>query len=271
MTRGSACVVASLLLTGAVACAAPSEAPRVDLPVVVDASGAVPVTTDLGYAVELSSARIAIEDLVFTVAGEVHAESVPESSPGGLVHGLLIPMAHAHPGHYQGGEVTGELLGAFVVDWPADEGRELGVATLIATTYSAANFGFGRGSAEGLDAEDPLVGHTAIVSGSATKDGVTTAFTIVVDSPEDRELVGAPFDASLDEDAAGTLALRFNTADALEGDTLFDGLDFAALDADGDGELVIQPDAAEAELAAAYDLFRRTLQTHDHYAVELQN
>ena len=103
------------------ACSEPSEAPRVELPVVVDASQVVPVTTDLGYEVELSSARIVMDDLLFTVAGEVHAASLWRP-----VSEFVVPTAYAHPGHYQGGEVSGELLGTFVVDWPAEHGRELG-------------------------------------------------------------------------------------------------------------------------------------------------
>lgn len=251
------------LCLGLGACDAPSEATRVELPVFVDASGITPVTTNLGYRVELASVRIVVEDLVFTVAGELTTASLWRS-----IADALIPTAHAHPGHYQGGEVTGELRGEQAFDWVKDDGRTLGVATLLAATYTAANFTFGRGSADALGADDPLAGHTAVMAGVATKDGAVVTFTIVVDSPAGRVLVGIPFDAKISGGATGAIQLRLDTADPFEGDTLFDDLDFAALDADGDGSIRIEPDVAEVE--AAYNSFRRTFQTHDHYSVHFQ-
>ncbi|MEN0062498.1 MAG: hypothetical protein AAGA48_10130 [Myxococcota bacterium] len=255
------CALVPLSLGGLTSCSDPSEAPRVLLPVVVDASGVAPVTSDLGYEVNVTEVRIAIRDVVFTVAGEVHLASVWQA-----ISNTLIPSAFAHPGHAQNGDVTGEMRGEYVVNWPTDDGRELGTATLIAGTYSASNFTFGRGSAEHLDAEDPLVGHTAIISGTATKNGLTMPFTIVVDSPEGRELIGAPFEATIDENATGTLNLQFNTLDATEGDTVFDGVDFATLTADGVGVVVIEPNRVEVE--DAYNTFRRVFQTHDHFNLE---
>ena len=244
------------------ACDEPTEAPRVQLPVVVSAQGVAPVTTDLGYDVRLTSARVALSGVVFTVAGEEHAGSMASR-----VYEALVPSARAHPGHYQGGEVTGELAGAFVIDWIAQDARELGVATLLAGTYNGANFTFER--AGELAGDDALPGHTAVLQGTATRQGAVVSFTIVLDSPAGRVLVGAPFEAAIDEDTTGTLALHFNTSDVLEGDTLFDGIDFSTLDADADGQLLIQPD--EPAVEDAYNTVRRAFQTHDHYAVTLEN
>ncbi len=244
----------------AASCGDPSEAPRVELPVVVDASSMGLTTNDLGYQIDVTSARIAINNLVFTVAGEVHTASLWQT-----ISDALVPVAHAHPGHSQGGEVTGELPGNFVIDWPGDDGNEIGLATLIASNYSAANFTFGHGTAQALGLDDPLVGHTAVFTGTASKNGTTWSFTIIVDSPQNRALIGVPFEAAIDADMTGTLYLRFKTIDELEGDTLFDTIDFAALDADADGEVLIAPDVAEAE--DAYNTFRRAFQTHDHYSI----
>lgn len=260
MTRPLPIVSLFVLSVALAGCEEATEAARVELPVVVDAAGLETVTTDLGYEVEVDSARIALQDLAFTVAGEVHTSSTRRR-----VRDLFVSTAVAHPGHYQGGEVTGALPGAYVVDWPVDDGRELGVATLIAGAYDAANFTFGRASADALEEGDPLLGHTARFSGVATRGDDAIAFTIVVDSPEGRELVGVPFEATLRPESTGALHLRFETADPLEGDTLFDGIDFAALDADADGELSIGPEEAGAE--DAYNVFRRTFQTHDHYGI----
>ncbi|MCA9681432.1 MAG: hypothetical protein KC457_04485 [Myxococcales bacterium] len=249
-----------------VACA-PSEAPRVDLPVIVDGSGVVPVTNDLGWTVELSTARVAIRDLEFTTAGEVDERRF---EPGAWLLGLLLPSAHAHPGHYQGGEIVGELPGDFVLDFVAGNGETLGVATLIATDYTAANFELRR--ADELATDDPLHGHTAWLAGTASKDGQQIAFTVAIDSPIDRELVGAPFETTVTVDSDFSIGLQLLTLDPYELDTLFDGLDFATLDlADGvddgqldlvDPELVLdQPQA----LQDGYNLLRRTFQTHDHF------
>lgn len=243
-------------------CDAPDEAPRVALRVEADDSALEPVTNDLGFEIELTTARIAVDDIKFTVAGEEHASS----SVWRVFSDAVIPTAHAHPGHHQGGEVTGELLGEFVAEWfVSADADPLGEATLLTGTYSGANFTFGRGSLERLGGSDPLVGHTAILSGTATRTDQVVSFTIVIDSPEDRELVGAPFQATLGADASGTLKLRLHTRDEFEGDTLFDALDFMALDHDGDGAVVIEPGVAEVE--DAYNTFRRGFQSHDFYSI----
>lgn len=259
LPTGTFYALAAGLLT-ITACSDATEAPRVTLPVVVDASEFSVVQTDLGYEIAIASAQIALRDLVFTVAGEAHTASLWDT-----VYAAVVPAAQAHPGHYQGGEVTGELLGEFTIEWPTDDGRHLGDATLIAERYSAANFTFSRGSSEALGEDHALVGHTAIFVGTATKDGNETAFTIVVDSPEDRELVGVPFEATIASDDTRTLGLQLTPLDATEGDTLFDAIDFATLDVDGDGHISIAPDIAAVE--DAYNVFRRTFQTHDHYRI----
>ena len=228
----------SLLACLLASCAA-EEAPRVELPVRVECGGVIgaeaSVTTDLGYVVTVTDARIALGGMVFTVAGEVHTASLLER-----LSDALVPRALAHPGHFQGGEVTGELPGDFALRCAEDEGRELGVATLIVGTYTASNFDFERGStALGLDASDALVGHTAHIAGTATRGVESVDFTIVIDSPLDRQLVGAPFEAVIGATATGALAFRFEPLDDLEGDTLFDTVDFAALDTDDDGVLLI--------------------------------
>lgn len=253
--------VASFFLLGG--CGDAVEAKRVELAVVADGSASTRVTTDLGYRIELTEARIAVRDIVFTIAGEVDRASVLQRVPN-----LLVPVAYAHPGHFQEGNVTGELPGRFVADWVAANPPLLGRATLITGTYTAANFVFDRGSVEaGLAPNDALVAHTARLTGRAERDGVRVDFAVVVDSPEGRAMVGAPFEATVGEDAAGQLALRFELLDPIEGDTVFDGIDFVALDGDRDGRVSIQPDLSEVKVEAAYNLFRRTLQTHDHFSV----
>ncbi len=244
------------------ACAEPEEAPRVRRPVWVDPSGVTAVNTDLGYRVELTTARVMVSDLAFTIAGEAHSASILRQ-----VSDLIVPRAYAHPGHFQGGDVTGELRGRFELDW-LDGSTTLGTATLLVGSYQSANFTFVRATeADGVAAADPLMGHTALLSGTATKDAATVEFSVIIDSPEGRQLIGAPFDFELKEASTERLGVRLLTEDPQEGDTLFDGVDFAALDVDGDGQVSIDPASTEAPVVAAYNLLRRTFQTHDHFDV----
>lgn len=256
---------------------APSEAPRVELPVFVDGSGlstdATDPVTDLGWTIEFEQARLALADLRFTTSGEIHMEQRP--SAGAQLLGRLsdawLPSAHAHPGHYQGGEIIGELPGTFVVDFANEDGRELGPATLIVGEYTALDFRLARASADEVDESDALFGHTALLAGTATgPDNAVIAFTVVIDSPLDREIVGAPFEASVAQDSALEIGLRLLGRDPIEGDHLFDGIDFALLDAlDGATDqavLLVDPETnggVGPELGDAYYQIRREFQTHD--------
>ena len=245
------------------ACGGPEEAPRVELPVVVDPSGIEPVTNDLEYEITLTEARVMVENLAFTIAGEAHTASLWRR-----VSDFLVPSAYAHPGHFQGGDVTGELRGRFQLNWLGGSASELGNATLLVGMYESANFTFIHATEDdGVATDDALLGHTAVLQGTATKDAVTTEFTVVIDSPEGRELIGAPFEFEVKETATEQLGVRLLTRDPLEGDTLFDGIDFSALDEDADGTLAIGPDATSPAVVDAYNLLRRTFQTHDHFDI----
>lgn len=255
---------------------APSEAPRVELSVVVDGSGLASATTDLGWTIEFEQARLAIADLEFTTAGEVHEAREPSS--GAWLLGLLLPLAHAHPGHSQGGEIIGELPGEFVLDFIAGDGAEIGMATLIVGEYTAANFRFRRANADELEPLDLLIDHTAILAGTASKDGQVIAFSVAIDSPIDRELVGALFEYTVEDDPAVVLGVRLLATDPIEGDHLFDGIDFAALDvADGstdDVVALIDPELDPAQASAlteAYNEIRRDFQTHDLFDIRARD
>lgn len=247
------------------ACGGPKEAPRIERLVRVDASAIEPVETDLGYRVTLSEARVMVSDFEFTVSGELHEASLWRS-----VSELLVPAAWAHPGHFENGTVTGALSGRYLLDWLSDRSEKLGTGTFIVGSYEGANFTFARATEDdGLDPSDPLLGHTATFRGVAKKEGRAIEFSFTFDSPEDRKVVGLPFESVLEEKTEAAIGVRFNLQDPLEKDTFFDGVDFGALDEDGDGELTIGPDETEAALVSAYNQLRRTFQTHDHYQVVL--
>jgi hypothetical protein len=253
----------SLIAVGSVACSDAQEAERVALPVVVDNSGMTPVQTDLGYFVTLSEARLVVDDLQFTIAGEAHTASVWQR-----LGELVVPTAHAHPGHYQGGDVTGELPGHFILDLVAGNLAPLGMAELIVGDYHASNFTFGRAAAaDGLAEGDPLIGHTAHLLGLASRDGENHSFRVEIDAPDGRQLVGAPFDVAIDRQSQLTLGFELMTLDPLEGDTLFDGIDFGALPL-SDGSVALTATSGDGAIADAYDNLRRTLLTHDHFKID---
>jgi hypothetical protein len=247
------------MLTG---CVDARDAERVELQLVTDGTGLEPVTTDLGYEVELASAQVAADDLKFVIAGEVHA-----SLWQNLADAVIKP-AHAHPGHFQGGEVTGELPGHFLLKFAPGATHELGTATLLAGKYQSVSLTLSQVSARDVPESDPLLGHTALLIGTATKDGSSIDFEVTLDSPASRELVGIPFEENVDAAKDEKLALRLFARDPLESDTLFDGVDFATLDLDSDGRVVIDPAATDAASVAAYNVVRRAFQSHDHFLVQ---
>jgi hypothetical protein len=238
---------AAFLMTAA--CTA-EEAPRVIVPIIVSTADLAPADTDLGYRVTVTSARLALRDLELAVGGEAHTAAGPGARPD-----------PGHPGHEAGGEVTGELAGRFVVDF-TDRGAAIGEATLITGDYTSANFTFTRAEvADGLAASDPLLGHTAHLEGVATRNGQDHEFDAVIDLDEDTRMVGAPFPVTITERSSGPIGLRLLTVDPHEADTLFDGIDFAALP-EAQGLSTIAPGQD------AHNVLARNLRAHDHYAID---
>ncbi|MBA3549559.1 MAG: hypothetical protein H0T76_24040 [Nannocystis sp.] len=239
-------------------CTPSQEAQRVQLEVEVDDAALVIGDNDLGWRVELGTARIAVMDLQFSILGEGHDASA-------WLPSWLIGRAWAHPGHLSGGDVTGELGGEFILDWTGAGGMQLGTAEMLTGVYQGLNFGFraAAGASDGLVVDDPLLGHTAHFAGTASKAGQVVMFTAQVDIEAGTQMVGAPFEIEVGPTSAAPVVLQLFPVDPVEGLSLFDGLDFAALDADGDGLVAIVPGED------AHNFLRRTLQSHVHYgAVE---
>ena len=237
------------------ACAEPSEAPRVQAAVLPDADMLAPAATNTGWSVRLERVQIAARALEFTIRGEEHSAL-----------DWLVPSAYAHPGHTQGGEVTGVMPGAFVLTYPAPQpATQLGEATLIAGDYEGANFTFSQLTAADVMAGDPA-GHTAILVGTATREQESVPFTMLLDAPGDRQLIGAPFRQSVQSGAQELrLALRFSPTDRFEGKTIFDDIDFAAL-ASPDQPVILSSEG-EPEVVEAYNLIRRRFLTSDYFDV----
>ena len=243
------------VLAALAACGQGSEATSMELPVVAAADLVEPVTTDLGYTVTVERLRVAIGDVQFTTEGEEHPTSLASRA-----RTWLVGTAHAHPGHAGGGEVLGELPGDHLIEW-TDDGSVLGTGTLLTGDYTGASFLFRTAAeADGLEPGDPLIGHSIHLVGSAERDGERWSLEMVFDIDEGTALVGAPFDYTLSGTEAPTVALGLATIDPFEGDTIFDGVDLAALD--GDGAIDITPGSE------AHNVLRRAFTRHDHYLVE---
>jgi len=253
-------VLLSLLPLLAAVCDPAGEPARLVLPVVVDGRGVTAFRNAEGYDIDLSACRVAIRDLEFTIAGETHA-GLDER-----LRRLLVPVARAHPGHYAGGEVTGELPGRFIVDFFSGADGALGDGTLLEGDYHGLNFSFrAADAADGIETTDPLLGHTAWLAGTARRGTDTWAFDAVLDIDEGTKMVGGPFTLALRAGMSPTLVLRLLAFDpSTEEETLFDGIDFATLDADGDGVVAIQPGDA------AHNILRRRLQVHDHWWLDVR-
>jgi hypothetical protein len=243
MNRSALLVLVSLSCDGA-------EAARTTLVVVSDRTRIVSATNDLGYEVTLDAARVVASRIQFTVEGETHAW-------WDAIGDFFVGAAQAHPGHYAGGEVTGELTGPVVIDW--FDPQDLGPATLLAGTYHGANLELVVGAlSHGLAADDPLLGQGAYLAGTATKDGRSVRFSAQLALPEPAVIVGLPLELEVTTATTATLGIALSTIDPFENDTAFDGIDFFA----------VAGDAASYIFAGeAANRLRRAFFTHDHFLV----
>lgn len=249
----------SLLL---LACGAPREADSVELVVTTAARSTEAVTNDLGYEIELTEARVMVENLTFAIGGELLTRDFIQNS-----YDWFIPSAHAHPGHYEGGDVTGELPGRFLLDWTPGGRVELETATLLAGAYRSANWSFCAATSEDLaDDDDPMLGHTALLRGDARKGASSFTFEALIDIPDTTLLVGIPFEATVDTSTT-SLQLELRVYDDVEDQTLFDGLDFSLLARDADGNVEITSHRDDKRNIAAHDALARGLQSHDHFRI----
>ncbi len=246
----------------------PEEAARVRVDVLVDGeAAALPVTTDLGYEVRLTSARVVIEDPVFTTGGETHGDRGLLPLMGAALRSgwsALVPDAMAHPGHYAGGEIIGELTGRFVFDWVADDGMVLGTADLLEGSYEGVNFGLSHGEAvDGLDEGDPLLGSSALFEGEVSRDGETRTFSALIVQDADVAVIGGIFQYELRDGQDLTLHLAFLPSPDTTDATPYDGIEFFADEnaSATEGHVELLPESPDD------NRLRKALQSHDFYAV----
>lgn len=227
------------------------DAEPISIPVIAHALEPT-VVTDLGYSVTVTRARQVLVDLEFTAGGEAHAARAPLD-----LLSFLVGRAHAHPGHAAGGAVRGELPGRHVVDWIG--GGEPGRALVLPGAIEGVDFGLGTAEIDdGLDADDPLVGANLYLEATVERGADRWALAVAVPQDVDRRIYGAPCDI-LAEQGGSPLPIALQLTDPLGEETVFDGLDFAALDPDADGRI---DSSADSPLV---NRLKRTFQTHDHY------
>ncbi len=259
MKTASRFLASTALALLATHCGEAAEAPRRTLPLVFAGITDPSVETNLGYAVRVERLRLVVRNFEFALAGEAHARAFEA-----LPH-WLVPVAKAHPGHYQGGEVTGEWTGRSALEWAGGE-VPLGRATLLLGDYRSANFTFDSAKSGDFDGDETFVGKTARLEGLADRGEFSRRFIVELVAPTDRQLVGAPFVATMDEKSPAELVLEVLLRDPEEGDTLFDDVDFEALAAP-DGPLTLSEESEDPAEATAAQLVRRAFLTHDHYRV----
>ncbi len=246
------------------------EAERIELPTVIDGADATLAVTDRGYEVELTQARFAVRDLQFTTQGEQST-----ASGGGRLSAVfgfelgesLLRSAHAHPGHLEGGEVIGELPGRHVFDWIGDDGVRLGQGTFLTAQYDSVNFEFIRAGEDDVAADDPLFGHSVRLEGVARRDDEAWPFIATIDQDEGRAMIGGPFQARVRIESEGPVQISMRLFDPVEGGTVFDGVDFAALG--GPGDVLDIAAVGSGPINTTHNRIRNALQRHPFYGARL--
>lgn len=201
-----------------------------------------------GWSVTLDRAEIALGR--FTIYGNTAHESVVAGAPtwfGGA-------PAYAHAGHAHGeADASAELEGFHVLDLLATDGESPGELSLPPALYFDGKLKLARAAADGtfsrpgggaLSADDPIVGHTLLLEGTATDaTGGTHDFRLVIDA--EGWVAGLEFDVPVAEGvpAAVSVTVRLDALLAL--------VDFEASRDAGDAIAVGPDSSGYTELKAA--------------------
>lgn len=253
-----------MLLGAAPTCAPGGEEPvAVSLPVLCDGTASRYLVNDQGWQVQIDILRMAVRDFTFTIQGETHASLFRSISD------VLVPSAHAHPGHSAGGEVTGAMPGNFILDFSSGVLSPIGTGTLLVGEYEGFNLYFRvANSDDGLDAADPLLGHGVYIKGTAQKEKVVIPFSAVIDEPVDGSMDGGVFAHIVKEGTQAPLILTFADWVSLEDEsqeTIFDGIDFLSLETDAQGDVSIEPGSA------SHNMIMKQIVIHDYWEMISQS
>jgi hypothetical protein len=218
-----------------------TEAKRVQVELWGGSIEASSTPSDTGWTVELDSAQFAATNLELTILGETHLAQPTQRWPA-VVWSLFGGTARAHPGHYAGGEVTGEVVGPFVVNYGGAGAQALARGEALAGDYNGANLTFTHA--------DALGGASVRLVGRATDaEGTVVPFDTALDLDEGVQVVGLPYDADLGAGEVHRVSLVLQVRDDETGGHLFDGIDFQNIG------------------AAETNRLRRQLVRHDFHAL----
>lgn len=201
----------------------------------------VPNTFDRadGTSFELTNVEVTMGDLEFTTGGEAHTAMLPS------LWDIVVPSAHAHPGHFSGGEVLGELPGIFTTNLLL--GGQLGEAQLLEGEYQGLNFAFG-----------PSEQNTSMrIAGIARWEGNEREFSIDWVSTPDVQVIGIPFEANVAADDE-TQQIHISIKLTNDGQTILDDLEFVV----DERPLALGPDDEGS------NRIKRKMLTHDFYDAE---
>lgn len=216
-------------------------------------------TTALGYDVALTGVTLALDSQSFTRFGEAHQARLP-------LFDWAFSTAWAHPGHSQGGEVTGEASGPSEARFGENSAEPFSFAQLATGAYDAVDFVFGR------RADDP---ETSIyLEGFWSKEGVDCEertmsnpcfFQFYIKQDVGRRVIGVPFEANVTDDRP--LVLHFDGRSRYEVGgvypTVFDSVEFKDFQWEMGEEHSFMPVAPEI-----HNRIRNQLQKHDYYFYE---
>lgn len=184
-----------LCLLALVACGG-TERSRVSYPVTVSGGPAM-VTTDSGWTVTFTKATAHLEAVRFFMGKVLLSRARPQ-----WWRSLLISSAYAHPGHYVPGEALGELVAPVDADLLAAAPVAWGAASGLTGEQGSLQLSLAAGGLE--------------VAGTASKDGMSVAFSVAfappyaIDGVRSEHLVGK---SELGVDVRVDLAVIFSRVD----------------------------------------------------------
>jgi len=208
---------------------------RVTLDTVMARSGELTFTNEEGWSIELSRALVSVGPFYYFEGEPIESAQDALLAPprparprdiwdGAL--GLLIGVAHAHPGHYVAGEARGEMLTASSVDLvagPTTIAQGQGVTGLV----RSGRFGWSS-PAQGTFSAD-LGTHVVLVEGHATKDAEERWFRLeatrdeALDAAGELRVDGCVFD-KVELAGDGTVTVSINPSVWLAGSDFTDAL-----------------------------------------------
>ncbi|HYP86753.1 MAG TPA: hypothetical protein VEQ59_01330, partial [Polyangiaceae bacterium] len=174
---GALSVAGSLLGAGIQACSdgngsTGGKIVRLHTRVVVSDEAKNTFTTDLGWNVTLSEARVGAGPFYYFDGAPAIVRSEQSQGWRYAARFLGIGVAHAHPGHYLPGNAMGQMLETVGVDLLGGS-ADLPDGEGVSGFYRSARFSFTEPSGNGAAA---FGGHVAVAVGMAEKEGVAPRY-----------------------------------------------------------------------------------------------